>query len=134
MPTRGPPKGSKISTRVGGGDADASCGGPRIGSPKQAGLINDEASPSDAAAADLPPGPDELETAVRDVAYRLTHDLHDTGEDLRDAAAFAPLALAKGLNDLVTRAAAHPRKLALAVIAVATAVGLLGRRKRSPRR
>jgi hypothetical protein len=34
----------------------------------------------------------------------------------------------------VTRAAAHPRKLALAVIAVATAVGLLGRRKRSPRR
>jgi hypothetical protein len=39
--------------------------------------------------------PDELGPAVRDVSYQLTHDLSDTPADLRDAVAFAPLAMVK---------------------------------------
>lgn len=88
-------------------------------------MTDDEFSAEAAAQASLPPEPDELEPAVRDVAYRLTHDLHDTGEDIRDAAAFAPVAVVKALNDLVTRAAAHPRKLALAVLLLAGGGGAL---------
>lgn len=96
-------------------------------------LKNGETSAGRAARSDLPSGPSEIEPAVQDITYQLTHDISDTGENLRDAAAFAPVAVAKGLNDLVTRASAHPRKLGLALAAVA-AVGLfLRRRKRFPR-
>lgn len=72
----------------------------------------------------------ELEPAIRDVAYRLTHDLRDTGEDVRDAAAFAPLALMKVLNGLATRVSAHPRKLALGLGLVVTTLGMLRWRSR----
>jgi hypothetical protein len=78
----------------------------------------------------LPPEPNELAPAVRDVAYQLTHDLRDTHEDIRDAAAFAPLALVKAFNAFATRVAAHPRKTALAVILLGGAVGLFRRRRR----
>lgn len=82
-------------------------------------MSDDEISGEAAARASLPREGPELELALRDVAYRLTHDLHDTGEDIRDAVAFAPLWVVKALNDLVTRASSHPRKLALAVLLLA---------------
>ena len=55
--------------------------------------MSDPKSP--AGSTEPPPEPDELGAAVRDVSYQLTHDLSDTPADLRDAAAFAPLALIK---------------------------------------
>ncbi len=47
-------------------------------------------------------GADELTPAIRDVAFRLTHDLSGTREDVRDALAFTPLALVKLLDRFVT--------------------------------
>lgn len=67
----------------------------------------------------------ELRTAVGDVAYRITHDLSDTADDLRDAAAFAPVALIKGLTVLASAARPHPRKLVIAALSfVALAIAL----------
>jgi len=76
--------------------------------------------------------PDEVTPAIRDVAYRLTHDLKDTREDLRDAVAFAPLAaikLAQRGTDLLTR---RPRQtlLSLAGLAAVTVSFVLTWRKR----
>lgn len=68
----------------------------------------------------------ELRTAVGDGAYGITHDLSDTADDLRDAAALAPVALIKGPTVLASAARPHPRKVALAVLslmALAIAVG-----------
>jgi hypothetical protein len=89
----------------------------------------DETNTAGPARCSRPPETDELETAVRDVAYRLTHDMSDTADDLRDAAAFAPLAVVKAMNNLATRAAAHPRKLALTALLLAGAAGLIAWRR-----
>jgi len=94
-------------------------------------LAEDDPPTSAGDHADLPLENRELEIAARDVAYRLTHDFHDTGEDLRDAAAFVPLAVVKALNGLATRAAAHPRKLALGIVLLAASILLLRRRSKS---
>ena len=59
---------------------------------------------------------DDLTPAIRDVAVRLTHDLSDTREDVRDALAFAPVALVKLLDRFVAYAAARPKR-AIAVFA-----------------
>lgn len=94
-------------------------------------MAEDDPATSADSPADLPPEPSELEIAARDVAYRLTHDLHDTGEDLRDAAAFAPLAVVKFLNSLATRVSAHPKKLAVGLVLLAASIGFLRRRSKS---
>ena len=62
---------------------------------------------------------DELTPAIRDVAFRLSHDLSDTREDIRDALAFAPVALVKLLDRFVAYAAARPKR------AIAKFAGLL---------
>ena len=75
---------------------------------------------------------DELTPAIRDVAYRLTHDLSDTREDIGDALAFAPVALVKLLDRFVAYAAARPKR-AIAMFAgllLAGAVVVTQRRRR----
>ena len=62
---------------------------------------------------------DELTPAIGDVAFRLTHDLSDTREDVRDALAFAPVALVKLLDRFIAYAAARPKR------AIAMFAGLL---------
>ena len=77
----------------------------------------------------------ELTAAVEDVAYRLTHDLSDTPEDIRDAVAFAPLAAVKFLHHIEAEVRRRP-KAAIALVAataasvVLVAVGPWRRRKR----
>lgn len=93
--------------------------------------MSDKTRPGDVDQPGLPPEPDELEPAVRDIAYRLTHDASDTGQDLRDAVDFAPLAVAKGLNALITRASAYRGKFAVGLAVVAAVVGLIWRRRRA---
>jgi len=94
-----------------------------------------EHKPSDfAGSGDLPPEPDEVGAAVRDVSYRLTHDLSDTSDDLRDAAALAPLAAIKLAQRYASAIAARPKRTFLAIaglagLVVAGATWL--RRKRS---
>lgn len=79
-----------------------------------------------------PPERDEIGPAVRDVTYRLTHDLADTPEDLRDAAAFAPLAAVKFIERCATALAARPKRTIAAVAGlaiVAAGVAIFWRRK-----
>lgn len=76
--------------------------------------------------AELRPEPDELRPAVADVAWRLTHDLSDTPDDLRDALAFAPLAAVKAVAKVAGFMAARPRRTAAAV---AGAFAMLRRRR-----
>jgi len=64
----------------------------------------------------------ELTPAFRDVAFRLTHELSDTPEDIRDALAFAPLALVKLLDRFVAYATARPKR-AIAIFAGLLLVG-----------
>lgn len=82
----------------------------------------------------LSPEPDEVGAAVRDTAFRLTHDLSDTPADLRDAAALAPLAAIKLARRCADAIAARPKRavllIAAAVAAVLTGVAAL-RRARS---
>lgn len=78
------------------------------------------------------PEQDEVGAAVRDVTYRLTHDLADTREDLRDAAAFAPLAAVKVLERWATALAARPKRTIAAIVGlaiVAAAVAAFWRKK-----
>lgn len=67
---------------------------------------------------------DELTPAIRDVAVRLTHDLSDTREDVRDALAFAPVALVKLLDRFIAYAAARPKR-AIAMFAGLLLVGVV---------
>lgn len=53
----------------------------------------------------------ELDHALQDVAFQLTHGPSDTGRDLRDAAAFAPIATVKGLVRLVDGVRARPGRI-----------------------
>ncbi len=75
---------------------------------------------------------DEIGAAMRDVTYRLTHDLADTREDLRDAAAFAPLAAVKVIERCATALTARPKRT-IAVIAgfaiVAASMAAICRKK-----
>lgn len=75
---------------------------------------------------------DEIGAAIRDVTYRLTHDLADTREDLRDAAAFAPLAAVKVIERCATALTARPKRT-IAVIAgfaiVAASMAAIWRKK-----
>lgn len=84
--------------------------------------------------AKTPPEPDEVGVAVRSVLYELTHDLSDTAENLRDAVAFAPLALIK-LAQRSVSALSLPRHRAALLAGGAVALLLAGlawrRRKRS---
>lgn len=82
---------------------------------------------------DGPSGIDEIAPAIRDVAYKLTHDLSDTPEDICDAIAFAPLALAKTLDGFASYILARPRRVAGLVAGLLlslAAVALLRRRRR----
>lgn len=63
----------------------------------------------------------ELEPAIGDVAHALTRDVSGLGQDLRDAAELAPLAVAKTLA-WITECWAMPRRRAL----IAGGVLLLG--------
>lgn len=69
----------------------------------------------------LAPAHDEVGSAVRDVAFQLTHDLSDTRSDLRDAVAFAPLAAVKLAQRCTRYLAARPRR-SLSVLAGLAAV------------
>lgn len=82
-----------------------------------------------------PQRPDDLRPALRDVGYQLTHNLKDTPQDLRDAAAFAPLAIIKTINAWVSRGSAHPKRsgVALALLGLAVALGLAARSRRRRR-
>ncbi len=76
-----------------------------------------------------PSEPDEIGPAIRDMTYRLTHDLTDTPEDLRDAAGLAPLAAIKLAQQAADFLAKRPKRtffalVGLAVIAVRVAVAL----------
>lgn len=62
---------------------------------------------------------DEIGAAIRDVTYRLTHDLADTREDLRDAAAFAPLAAVKVVERCAAALAARPKRTIAAIAGLA---------------
>ena len=64
----------------------------------------------------------DLAAAVHDVTHRLTHDLSDTPEDIRDAVAFAPLALVKGLE--IAGSWVHRRPKAMLAIGVAVVAGI----------
>lgn len=77
--------------------------------------IDQQGAPPDAPL----PEPDEVGAAVRDVTYRLTHDLADTREDLRDAAAFAPLAAVKIIERCATALAARPKRTITAIAGIA---------------
>ncbi len=71
---------------------------------------------------ELPSELDEVAPAIRDVTYRLAHDLTDTPEDLRDAVAFAPLAaikLAQHGADFLTK---RPRRTLLSLAGLAVIV------------
>lgn len=65
----------------------------------------------------------ELRPAVGDVIYELAHDPCDTAADLRDALAFAPLAIVKGLGAAGDYFAARPRRV---VAGALIGIGLLG--------
>ena len=72
--------------------------------------------------------------AIRDVAYRLTHDLSDTPDDLRDAVAFAPLATVKLAQQGASFLAARPRRTLLALAGFAAIVmGFAVTRRKRPR-
>lgn len=74
----------------------------------------------------------EIGAAMGDGTYRLTHDLADTREDLRDAAAFAPLAAVKVIERCATALTARPKRT-IGVIAglaiVAASVAAMCRKK-----
>lgn len=75
---------------------------------------------------------DEVGQAIRDVTYRLTHDLSNTPEDLRDALAFGPLAAIKLAERCASVLAARPKRTLAAVIAlgvVLTGIALTWRKK-----
>lgn len=79
------------------------------------------------------PDPEELRAALGDVSYNLTHDLSDTPQDLRDAAAFAPLAavkLAQRLALAIRRRPRHALLVAAGLGAVALGVAALFQRRR----
>lgn len=63
---------------------------------------------------------DQLDQALKDVAFQLTHKPSDTCRDLRDAVAFAPIAAVKGIGRLVDGLVARPRR-----IWIAAGVGVL---------
>ena len=67
----------------------------------------------------------ELTAAVEDIAYRLTHDLSDTPDDVRDAVAFAPLAVVKFLHNLAAEVSRRPKATIALVTAAAAGIGLL---------
>lgn len=73
----------------------------------------------------FPDALEELRPAVADVFYELTHGLSDTPEDLRDAAAFAPIGLVKALGGIADYLSARPKRTAATVGAALLAVGLL---------
>ena len=74
----------------------------------------------------------EVRPAVEDVVFELTHDLSDTPEDLRDAAAFAPIALVKALGGVADYLAARPRRTLAIAGTMLLAIGLfLAARRRS---
>ncbi|WP_133255219.1 hypothetical protein [Phenylobacterium kunshanense] len=83
-------------------------------------------------AAGFLPDPDEVGPAVRDVAHNLTHDLSDTPDDLRDAAAAAPLIAVK-LAQRFAAAVAHRPERAVAILAGVVALIWIGRRERRRR-
>ena len=68
-----------------------------------------------------PVEPNDVGAAVREVSYQLTHDLSDTSENLRDAAAFAPLAAIK-LAQRAASAASRPRNRTALVVFGAAAL------------
>lgn len=78
--------------------------------------------------------PNEVTPAIGDVAYRLTHDLSDTQEDIRDALAFAPLALVKSLESGLVYLATRPRRTAAIIGGLLISAGLVGvlLRRRKP--
>jgi hypothetical protein len=63
--------------------------------------------------------PEEVATAIGDVAYRLTHDPSNTPEDIRDALALAPIATVKIMQRGLAHLAMWPRR------AMIVSVGLL---------
>lgn len=67
----------------------------------------------------------ELTAAVEDIAYRLTHDLSDTSEDIRDAMAFAPLAVVKFLHTLEAEVRRRPKTATALATALVAGIGLL---------
>ncbi len=75
---------------------------------------------------------DEVGPAVRDMSYRLTHNLSDTPEDLRDAAALAPLVAVKLALKIAHAVTVRPRQTALAIVGLAVMLAgvAASRRKR----
>ena len=74
---------------------------------------------------DSDPEAHELTAAVGDVAYRLTHDLSDTPEDIRDALAFAPLATVKFLRHLEAKVRRRPKTAIALATVLAVGIGLI---------
>jgi hypothetical protein len=89
--------------------------------------------PPAADAAGLPPVPDEVRPAVGDIAYNLTRNLADTGEDLRDAFDVLPLAIAKRLHALAGLVRSHPARAAGLLVATAGLIGWVVAQRRKPR-
>ena len=83
-------------------------------------------------AAGLAPEPDEIGPTVQDVARNLAHDLSDTPDDLRDAAAAAPLIIVKLAQRFAGAVTARPG--AVAILAGLVAVLWIGQRGRRHRR
>lgn len=79
---------------------------------------------------DLPPEGDEVAPAVGDVTYRLLHHLSDTPQDIRDAAALAPLALIKLAQQWARVLAARPTQAVLILAGLAAIVALKRRERR----
>ena len=78
--------------------------------------------------------PEEVATAICDVAYRLTHDPSNTPEDIRDALAFAPIATVKIVQKGLALLKRWPRRamvVSVGLLASACIAGILLGHRRS---
>ena len=71
--------------------------------------------------------------AIRDVTYRLMHDLSDTPDDIRDAAALAPLALIKLAQQSARFLAERPKRTLLGLAFISVVLAVIAKRRLSPR-
>lgn len=83
--------------------------------------------------ADLPSEFDEIAPAIRDVTYRLMHDLSDTPGDIRDAAALAPLALIKLAQQSGRFLGKRPKRTLLGLAFIPVVLAVIAKRRLSPR-
>lgn len=80
----------------------------------------------------LPSALNEVAPAIRDVTNRLTHDLSDTPDDLRDTIAFAPLAAVKLVQEGVNFLSARPGRTLMVVTTLAAIVMGIAVARRKP--